>query len=234
MNSAAIYKKALRRKRTYSLVTVCTVLSALLATGGAGWWRGDQVAEEQLQETRILSNVPYAEYFIQYAPEAGLDWHMVAAVAYHESRYNPAAHSRSGACGIMQLMPRTAQRFGLNDSTLWEPEDNIRAGVHYIKRLQEQFVFIPDSAERLHFVLASYNAGPAHIHDARRLAREYGDNPYRWNDVETWLTRLDDPQYYNDSLVLYGAFRAGETTRYVHSVLRTYDRILAADTLTLP
>lgn len=231
MNSASIYKKAIRRKRTYSIVAVCSVLSALLAAAGSGWWRGEDTAEQQLQETRVLSNVPYAEFFIQYAPEAQLDWHIVAAIAYHESRYNPQAHSRSGACGLMQLMPRTAFRFGLNDSTIWEPEDNIRAGVLYIKRLQEQFVFIPDSAEKLRFVLASYNAGPAHIHDARRLARKYGDNPYRWRDVETWLSLLNDPHYYNDSLVLYGAFHATETTRYVHAVLRTYDRICAADTL---
>lgn len=229
MNSAAIYKRALRRKRTYSFTLLAVALSALLAAGSAGWWRGEQEAEEEREETRVLSHVPYAEYFMQYAPEIGWDWQMLAAIAYHESRYNPRVQSPSGAKGIMQLMPRTAARFGLNDSTIWEPEDNIRAGMQFIGRLQQQFVFIDDADQRTRFVLASYNAGPAHIHDARRLTRKHGGNPYVWADVETWLRRLDDPEYYTDSLVYYGPFPPAQTVAYVHKVLHTYDRICRED-----
>jgi len=93
--------------------------------------------EEELEEM-----VPYQSIFMQCAPEIGWDWQLLAAVAYHESRFHEKAHSPSGACGVMQLMPVTAHRFGLNDSTIWVPEDNIRAGVRYIQFLQSKWAFI--------------------------------------------------------------------------------------------
>lgn len=189
----------------------------------------EDVEEEEIVE-EILSNVPYAKYFQQYAPEIGWDWELLAAVAYHESRYNPHAGSAKGAAGLMQLVPRTAERFGLNDSTKFEPEDNIRAGVQYISFLQRHFRAVSDPLEQAYFVLASYNAGPAHIHDARRLAREYGDNPNRWyGHTEEWLIRLSDEAYYTDSLVQYGSFNSGTTRTYVNAVMRTYRKIQAEE-----
>lgn len=171
--------------------------------------------------------VPYADIFRQHAPTIGWDWQLLAALCYEESHYNTHARSQSGAIGLMQLMPKTAHRFGLNDSTIYVPADNIEAGVRYIKRLQEMFSFINNKEEQTKFVLASYNAGPAHIMDARRLAKRYGRSAYIWFDnTEYWLGQLHTETYANDSVVLYGAFDATETTRYVRKVLRTYHRIL--------
>lgn len=126
----------------------------------------------------------------------------------------------------MQLMPQTASRFGLNDSTLWLPAENIAAGVQYIRRLQDIFSFIGNTDEQTKFVLAAYNAGPAHIMDARRLAKRYGRSAYIWYDnTEYWLQQLRPEAHAGDSVVLYGAFDATETTAYVRKVLRTYHRI---------
>ena len=224
MNSAQIYKSALHKKKTYVVSIVLAVL-LFAALAGAGVETGMQVAEEEHEEERVLSNVPYAEHFMNYAPEVGWDWELLAAVAYHESRYNPNVISPSGARGLMQLMPVTGRRFGLNDSTFFVPQDNIAAGVKYIARLQYQFRFVADTVEQTKFVLASYNAGPAHILDARRLAKKYGDNPNRWTSVERYLELLSDEQYYADSVVMYGSFNSAETTRYVRNVLRTYGKI---------
>jgi len=223
MNSAGIYKEAIKRKRTY---IISSVLAASLAIGLAGVGVHDAMLDyAHDQEEKILSNVPYAEHFMECAPAIGWDWELLAAVAYHESRYNPNVVSHGGARGLMQLMPVTGRRFGLNDSTFFCPADNIQAGTQYIAHLQHQFRFVKDSVEQTKFVLASYNAGPAHILDARRLARKYGGNCNKWNDVEYWVGQLKYEEFYTDSVVQYGSFQGGETTRYVHNVLRTYQKI---------
>lgn len=131
--------------------------------------------------------VPYQLIFMQCAPDIGWDWTLLAAVAYHESRFHATAHSKSGAVGVMQLVPVTAHRFGLNDSTIWVPEDNIRAGVEYIKFLQGKWSFIQNLDEQTKFVLASYNVGPGFIFSARKEAQADGANPYVWDEVEPYV-----------------------------------------------
>ncbi len=209
---------------------ILTVLVLLLA-GWYGYETGIIITEglEEEEQTE-LSSIPYANYFRQYAPQIGWDWQLLAAVCWEESHFNPRAQSYVGAKGLMQLMPKTSRRFMLNDSTIWEPEDNIRAGVEYIARLQDIYSFITSPDENRNFVLASYNAGPAHIMDARRLAKRYGRNPYVWFDnTEYWLIQLQDPEVATDSVVQYGSFNATETVAYVKKVLRTYKKFLSAD-----
>ena len=217
----------MNRRLTYYLLA----LLILIAVAVAGFMHQEKIEEAiEEQEEEELSNVPYAKYFRLYAPQIGWRWEMLAALCWEESHYNPRAHSASGATGLMQLMPRTARRFGLNDSTIYEPEDNIRAGVQYIRFLQHKYSFITDSAENQNFVLASYNAGPAHIMDARRLAKRYGRSPYVWFDnTEYWLTQLQYEEYANDSVVRFGQFNPSQTVSYVRKVHRTYHKIVDAE-----
>lgn len=87
---------------------------------------------------------------------------------------------------------------------------------------------IEDTEERTKFILASYNSGPAHIIDAMALAEKYGKDKYIWFDnVEFYLEKLDEPEFYNDSVVKYGSFRGTETLRYVPFVLETYSRYMS-------
>ncbi len=216
------------KSETY-LYLLCLLI--LLMAGWYGYRSSDQeVAEypdaEEITEEIIDENVPFENLFRQYAPEIGWPWELLAALSWEESHWNPNASSASGARGLMQLMPRTGVRFSLNDSTFCLPEDNLRAGIKYIQFLQRTFHFITDSAENQHFVLASYNAGPAHIMDARRLAKRHGRSPYIWFDnTEYWLTQLQYPEVAADTVVLYGTFNPTETVSYVRKVKRTYKKI---------
>ena len=177
-----------------------------------GFFRGKGYGDK---ETSIAEDgpVPYYALFQQLAPTIGWEWSTLAALAWHESHFNPRATSSVGAKGIMQLMPKTARRFGLNDSTILVPEDNIRAGVEYIRYLQKKWSFISNLDEQTKFVLASYNAGPGVVFQARREVKENGGNPYVWRDVEPYIQQ--------------------ETTRkYVHNVLRTkkkYESLISTD-----
>ncbi len=80
-----------------------------------------------------------------------MDEALVRAVIHAESDYNPEAVSPRGASGLMQLMPATASRYGVRD--IFDPTENIRAGVRYLHDLQQRF------GDNLRLVLAAYNAG---------------------------------------------------------------------------
>lgn len=167
-------------KKIVAIVLVCILVPTFLT--------GVFVEETRLEiDVPQYELVPYQAVFEHYAPQVGWDWELLAAVAYHESRFHAKAHSQSGACGVMQLMPKTAHRFGLNDSTVWVPEDNIRAGVEYIQFLQRKWAFIQNKDEQTKFVLASYNVGPGFIFAARRRVRDGEGNAYVWADVEPYV-----------------------------------------------
>jgi hypothetical protein len=95
---------------------------------------------------------------------------LVRAVIETESNWNPSAVSRKGALGLMQLIPTTAQRFGVNDA--FSPKQNVDAGVKYLKSLLERY------NGNLDLALAAYNAGEgavdrAHGVPAFRETRNY-------------------------------------------------------------
>ncbi len=95
---------------------------------------------------------------------------LVRAVIETESNWNPTARSRKGAVGLMQLIPTTAQRFGVNDA--YSPQQNVDAGVRYLKVLLERY------DGNLDLALAAYNAGEgavdrAHGIPAYRETRDY-------------------------------------------------------------
>ena len=136
------------------------------------------------------------------------DWRLLAALVFHESRFDASQRSWAGAAGLMQLMPHTASNFGLNKRTVFDPEMNIEAGVQYIKSLNLSFRKVENKDERIKFILAGYNCGPSHILDAMALAKKYWKNPQIWfGNVDYYLLKKSEPEFYNDKVVKYGYFR---------------------------
>jgi membrane-bound lytic murein transglycosylase F len=166
---------------------------------------------------------PFDELIKKYSLLIEWDWRLLASLIYQESRFIPEARSWAGALGLMQLMPHTAEKYGID--SLSPPEDQIRAGVNFIKLLDEQFQDkIHDKEERIKFVLASYNAGIAHVYDARRLAEKYKKDPNKWDEnVDYYLLNKSNPEYYNDSVVKYGYCRGDETYQFVQDVFYWFD-----------
>lgn len=170
---------------------------------------------------------PYDSIFKKKAHIIGRDWRLLAALAYHESRFNPNTISPNGAMGIMQIMHRTGLKFGLTDSTFFEPEHNIEAGAKLIASLDKMFSFVKDENERIKLVLAAYNSGQGHILDAVNLTKKYKGNPQLWKDnVEKYLLLKSDARYYNDEVVKLGYYRANHTVKFVYNVLATYDKYM--------
>ncbi len=103
----------------------------------------------------------------------GVDESLVRAIMHAESWFNPAAVSHAGAQGLMQLMPATQRRFGVDDP--FDPVSNISAGTAYLAELLERF----DDWE---LAVAAYNAGPGAV------ARHGGVPPY--DETVEYLRRV--------------------------------------------
>ncbi len=118
--------------------------------------------------------------FEKYGEQYELDWVLLAAQAYQESRLDQKARSRAGAVGIMQLMPATARPLGVGDIS--NIESNIHAGAKYSRQLRDRY-FDDDAISEFNkglFAVAAYNAGPARIQKLRRQAGARGLDPNVW------------------------------------------------------
>jgi membrane-bound lytic murein transglycosylase F len=123
----------------------------------------------------------------------------------------------------MQVMPATAKTFGIDIKA--SPANNIKAGVMYINSLKKIFdPRVPDENERYRFILAAYNAGPGHILDAMKLAEKHGKDPKVWEgNVQEWLLKKSDPEFYKDTVVKNGYFRGNESVAFVDEILERYE-----------
>jgi len=166
---------------------------------------------------------PFDSLIRKGANTLGWDWRLLASLIYQESRFLPKGESWAGARGLMQLMPRTANEFGAFD--LDDPRQSISAGVGYLQFLQKYWLNkIPDTEERMKFILASYNVGLSHVVDARRLAEKYGKDPQVWYDnVEYYLSQKSEPEFYRDPIVTAGYCKCEEPIHYVRAILDRYE-----------
>lgn len=116
----------------------------------------------------------YESLIDSYSRQYGVDRNLVKAVIRAESGYNPDAVSRKGAAGLMQLMPKTAQHLKVTNS--FDPEENIRGGVKYLRFLLDTF------RGDVTMALAAYNAGLA------RVAQYGGIPPYE--ETRNYVARV--------------------------------------------
>lgn len=168
---------------------------------------------------------PYDNYFKTYAATIDWDWRLLAAQGYVESQFDTTVVSWAGAKGIMQLMPKTAEAFGLNQYNVQNPELNIQAAVKYIRSLNKSLLkHVSDPKERVLFIVASYNSGLGHVLDAIALAKKHGKNPEKWfGNVEEAILMKSNPEYFNDEVCRFGYFKGKQTVEYVAQVEKFYD-----------
>lgn len=103
-----------------------------------------------------------------------------------ESRGNPEAVSPAGAKGLMQLMPATAREMGVMD--IFDPEDNLLAGIKYLHLQYLHLPEVPDVNERMKWSLASYNGGRYYVNRAFKIARLDGEQFWwKWDTGRYWL-----------------------------------------------
>ncbi|HON19683.1 MAG TPA: transporter substrate-binding domain-containing protein, partial [Salinivirgaceae bacterium] len=165
---------------------------------------------------------PFDDIIKEEAQTLGWDWRLLASLIYQESRFNPSVVSWTGAFGLMQLMPETGRAFGVSENS--SPKEQIRAGVRFLKYLDKFFYdYVPDSLERIKFVLAAYNVGHGHVLDAIRLSEKYQKNPKVWrHNVDSCLLKKADPAYFLDPVVRHGYCRGEEPYLFVNEIFDRY------------
>ena len=114
--------------------------------------------DEKEPEKNLPKEIPYRDIIAKACQKEGLDLKLVAAVIKIESNFNPYAVSTKGAKGLMQLMPSVQKDYKVKNA--FDPEENIFAGVKYLKRL------IDECSGDLGLALAAYNAGLKRVKEA--------------------------------------------------------------------
>jgi membrane-bound lytic murein transglycosylase MltF len=120
------------------------------------------------------------DLFRKYGGKYDLDYLLVMAQGYQESRLDQGVKSPVGALGVMQLMPATGEQMKVGDIKQIEP--NIHAGVKYLRFVEDNYFDEPTLAPvvKALFAFASYNAGPNRIQTLRKEAAKRGLDPNRW------------------------------------------------------
>ena len=161
----------------------------------------------------------YEKLFREAEEQTGIDWRLLAAVAYQESHWDPDAVSPTGVKGIMQLTQAAADQMHIEDRT--NPRQNIMGGAGYLKIMKRKIPERIQEPDRTWFSLAAYNLGFGHFEDARILTQKTGKSPDKWVDVKEFLPLLSEPEWYEQTK--YGEARGGEAFAFVTRIRSFYD-----------
>lgn len=168
----------------------------------------------------------YDDIIKKYSEEIGWDWRLVSSLIYQESRFTTGFQSPSGAFGIMQMMPGTAQRMGVKYSS--NAEEQIQGGLKLLHVVDTSFArYIDDKAERHKVVIAAYNIGTPHFYDAFELAKKQEKTPLTYDIVMECLRSKSKPEYYNDPVVKYGYINPWYVERFVREIYARYNAYCA-------
>jgi membrane-bound lytic murein transglycosylase F len=163
----------------------------------------------------LQSRLPlYLYWFKDAALKYGLDWRLLAAMGYQESKWDPSAVSFTGVRGLMQLTEDTAALMRYGDRL--DPRASIFGGAKYLARMTDTVPRRIAEPDRTWFAVAAYNVGFGHVEDARILAQQQGRNPDRWDDVRDTLPLLSQERWYTRTR--HGYARGWEPVRYVDNV----------------
>jgi membrane-bound lytic murein transglycosylase F len=158
----------------------------------------------------------FRQWFEEASAKTGIDWRLLAAIGYQESKWNPKAESADGALGVMMLTADTAEAMGVTDRT--DPHQSIFAGARYFAEVRDKIPARIPEPDRTWFAVASYNVGFGHLEDARVLAQSRGKDPDSWADVREHLPLLAQERWYMRAKRGYA--RGWEPVQFVDRVQR--------------
>jgi len=204
-------------------------LDDFLKTHGVGTSFGNTVIQRYLKETKYVRNArdpaemekfrATSPFFRKYADQYGLDYLLLGAQGYQESRLDQNVKSPVGAIGIMQVMPSTAAASPVSVPNINIVENNIHAGVRMIHYLVNDYFSEPglDQLNRTLLAIAAYNAGPAKITRCRDLATKMGFDRNKWfGNVEVATAKVvgrETTQYVANIYKYYLAYRMAVANR---------------------
>ena len=209
-------------------IALVTLFLALVPMSRRGYNVVEMELEPLLSEGEYLIS-PYDDIFRRVARRHHLDWRLLSAIAYCESRFNPQAQSPRGAVGIMQVMPHIARHWDVMADELLDPAINIDVACRLYKSMQKQLRLSKEVSEydRAAFTIASYNCGASRVTDARNLAEYYDEQKNDWQTVSEYMLLLSEEEFYNHEAVIAGRFKEPHITiAYTNKVLKRYEHYM--------
>jgi peptidoglycan lytic transglycosylase F len=177
-------------------------------------------------QERIRKTLPqWRRTFVEAQARSGIEWRLLAAVAYQESQWDPDATSETGVRGLMQLTEDTARALGVVDRL--DPNASAIAAARYLADIKGKLPARIGEPDRTWFALAAFNIGIGHLEDARVLAQRQKLNPDLWSDVRKVLPLLSEPEYYMGAKNGYA--RGGMPVAFVGRVRGYYDILLRTE-----
>lgn len=163
----------------------------------------------------------FRAHFHEAQEITGIDWRLLAALAYQESKWDPLATSPTGVRGMMMLTEETADH--LKVANRLDARQSIRAGAIYLATLMDDLPEEIKPPDRLWFALAAYNLGMGHLNGGRHFAPSLKRDPNLWVDMKQVLPLLARPEYY--SRLKSGRARGGEAVIMVENIRNYYDAL---------
>lgn len=163
----------------------------------------------------------YQAWFQEASAATGVDWRLLAAIGYQESRWDETAVSPTGVQGLMMLTAETARRVGVENRI--DARDSILGGARYFRVVEKTIPARIPEPDRTWLTLAAYNVGYGHLEDARILTQRRGQDPDSWPDVRANLPLLAQERHY--TTLRRGYARGWEPVGFVRNV-QTYAELL--------
>jgi membrane-bound lytic murein transglycosylase F len=177
-------------------------------------------------QERIRDVLPdYRKLFFEAQETTGVEWRLLAAIAYQESQWDRLATSETGVRGLMQLTEETARHLGVADRL--DPRASVLGAARYLRDLKSRLPERIGEPDRTWLALAAFNIGLGHLEDARVLAQKQKLNPDHWADVKKMLPLLALPEYYAQAKLGYA--RGGMPVVFVDRVRGYYDVLLSQE-----
>lgn len=188
-----------------------------LVQAASGDTRRFEYEESREFQTHVADRLPrYRGWFEAAAAQVGIDWRLLAAIGYQESKWDPRAVSDEGAQGLMMLTADTAQAMGIKDRD--DPQQSIFAGARYLAQVRQMIPERIPEPDRTWLTIAAYNVGFGHLEDARIIAQALGKDPDSWIAVREELPLLAQGRWYTRAKRGYA--RGWEPVQFVDRIQR--------------
>ena len=161
----------------------------------------------------------YRELFQRAQEVTGIEWRLLAAIAYQESQWDPLATSPTNVRGMMMLTEDTSAQFKVTDRL--DPAQSIAAGAKLVAQLKRGVPERVPEPDRTWIALSAFNVGMGHVEDARVLAQQQKLNPDSWTDLKKALPQLAKPEI--AAVAKRGFARGGQAVIFVENVRAYYD-----------
>lgn len=183
--------------------------------------------------TRVIDGISvWDKQLRQISARVGVDWRLMSAMAYHESRFRNDRVSNRGAVGLMQVTPIVIEDLNLEGEwDLNDPSTNITLSAKLLRRSSRALGFgdFPETTDGMAIMVASYNCGITRTMEAQRLVEVAGGDPHSWENVSAMFLNMNDAKWVAENDCRVRRFRDAKITiAYTNGVMELYDTYCTA------